>query len=197
MFSMLRSFVLTLLAGAALAPAQPTSYPYVVKTIAGTFPLGDGELATSAQLSFVKGLAFDSAGNLYFTDSSRVRVITLDGKIKTIAGNGPSGFSGAFGLATSAALRNPQGVAVDKANNVYIADLSNRRVRKVAADGTISTFAGTGIFGQPQDGAPSGSRLGSPYGLTIDAADNLYLTDISFGVVLKITSGGQMTRVAG
>ena len=91
-------------------------------------------------------MAVDAAGNLYIAEFSnnRVRKVATNGNISTLAGNGVSGFSGDGGQATSAQLNGPQGVAVDSAGNVYIADTANNRVRKVAANGVITTVAGNG-----------------------------------------------------
>jgi sugar lactone lactonase YvrE len=95
---------------------------------------GDGGKATSAQLSYPKGLALDSAGNLYFADreNNRIRKVTPDGVITTVAGNGEQGWGGDGGPATSAQLSSPSGVALDSTGNLYIADLAGGCIRKVS-----------------------------------------------------------------
>ncbi|MER6567470.1 RICIN domain-containing protein [Streptomyces sp. NPDC001093] len=160
---------------------------------------GDGSLATSALLSNPYAVAVDGAGNLYIADSGnhRVRKVTADGYISTFAGSGPKGFAGGFGgdggLATSARLNFPTGVAVDSTGVLYIADQRNHRVRMVTADGNISTFAGsdpagfTGVL--DGDGGPATSALlASPYGLAVDFTDALYIAEQGNHRVRKVES---------
>src|SRR5262249_44925499 len=108
----------------------------IISTVAGngTFGYsGDGGPATSAQLNSAAGVALDGAGNLYIADfrNQRIRKVDAAGTITTVAGNGTSGYSGDGGPAISAQLSFPGGVAVDSAGNLYIADQSNQRIRKV------------------------------------------------------------------
>jgi DNA-binding beta-propeller fold protein YncE len=106
---------------------------------------GDGGPAAQAKLIFPEGLALDDAGSLYIADSGghRVRRISPDGIITTVAGNGVLGCSGDGGPATKAQLFRPRGVAVDSDGNLFIADSCNNRIRKVSLDGVITTVAGT------------------------------------------------------
>src|SRR5262245_41279608 len=98
--------------------------------------------------------------------------------ITTVAGNGTAGFSGDGGPATSAQLNAPFSVAVDSAGNIYIAEWSNNRVRKVSPSGVITTFAGTGAAGFGGDGGPAtDAALNSPEGVAVDAAGNVYIAD--------------------
>lgn len=115
---------------------------------------GDGGPASSALLDDPRSLTIDSVGNLFIADhgNHRIRKIDTGGTITTIAGTGVRGFSGDGGAATSAALNEPQGVAVDLAGNVFFSDTLNQRLRKVDTSGIISTVAGTGIGGFSGDG---------------------------------------------
>jgi hypothetical protein len=119
--------------------------------------LGDGGPATAARLSHVNSVAVDRQGNVYISDhgSGRVRKVSLDGTITTIAGGGSPRGDG--GPATLARLYAPLQVAVDGPGNVYIADYADQRVRKVSPGGTITTFAGTGKGGFSGDGGPATS----------------------------------------
>jgi uncharacterized protein (TIGR03437 family) len=159
---------------------------------------GDGGPATAAQLNFPLGVAVDSTGDLYIADANnqRVRKVT-NGVIATVAGNGMQGFSGDNGLANTAQLNLPVGVAVDSSGNLYIADAQNNRVREVV-NGVIATVAGSGGSGFAGFSGPAtGVRLDNPSAVAVDAAGNLY---ISVGLyesnVLKV-SNGAVTVVAG
>src|SRR5438876_3830946 len=130
----------------------------------------DGGPAASAALSWPYGVAVDGAGNIYIADTGnhRIRKVSPDGIITTVAGLGSFtngsfsgvGYSGDGGPATEATLNSPHGVAVDTNGNIYIADTENRRIRKVASDGTITTVAGNGLFSESGDGGPAtGAQL--------------------------------------
>ncbi len=174
----------------------------VITTIAGNVTpgfSGDNGPATSAQLNFPVSVALDSAGNLYIADelNHRVRKVSTNGTITTVAGNGNFGFSGDNGPATSAQLTSPTGVAVDSAGNLYIAD-GSARVRKVS-NGVITTVAGNGTQGFGGDNGPAASaELSVPTGLALDAAGNLYIADqdnnrvreVSNGVIFTIAGNG-------
>jgi hypothetical protein len=160
---------------------------------------GDGGPATSAALRAPAGVTF-SGGNLMVADSyaHTVRNVDSGGTISTLAGTGVSGFSGDGGPATAARLGQPGDVVKDAAGNLYIADFLNSRIRKVAPDGTINTFAGTGSFGYTGDSGPALlARLASPVGLDIDAAGNLYVADVGNHTVRRITPAGIISTVAG
>ncbi|MET9804489.1 RICIN domain-containing protein [Streptomyces sp. NPDC006368] len=161
---------------------------------------GDGGLATAAKLNTPLGVAVDGTGVLYVTDygNCRVRKIAADGTISTVAGNGSAGPGGDGGPAVSAQLNNPHGVAVDGAGVLYIADADNHRVRKVAADGTISTVAGTGSAGFGGDDGPATSaQLNLPLAVVVDSAGNLYVSEYNNHRVRKITPDGTISTVAG
>ncbi|MFB0620818.1 RICIN domain-containing protein [Streptomyces sp. AGS-58] len=166
-----------------------------ISTVAGTGAPGlapDGALATAAQLKNPSAVAVDSAGNLYIADvnNQRVRKVTkADGKIRTVAGTGAATYVRDGVQAASAPLYSPMAVAVDSTDTLYIADASNHRVRKVAADGTISTLAGTGTatFGGDGESAAS-AKLSGPHGLAVDCVDTLYIADYNNNRVRKVSS---------
>jgi uncharacterized protein (TIGR03437 family) len=158
---------------------------------------GDGGLATAAQLFRPSGLAVDSAGDLFIADSGNERVRKVaNGVIVTVAGNGLTGYTGDGGAATSARLNGPEGLAVDSAGNLYIADTNNFCVRRVA-NGVITTVAGNGTAGFSGDNGPAASaQLNDPYAVVVDAAGNLYISDTLNARIRKVASG-VITTIAG
>jgi sugar lactone lactonase YvrE len=159
---------------------------------AGIDGVGDGGAATSAQLSNPSGLALDSAGNLYIadTDYNLVRRVNMTtGIITAVAGTGSLGYSGDNGLATSAMLAAPQGVAVDAANNIYVADFGNNAIRQIRADTQkIFTLAGRGSTGYYGDGGnPLVAFLMNPTSLAVNENGNLYIADYGNNVVREVS----------
>ena len=161
---------------------------------------GDGGPATQAAIAFPSGVAVDAAGNFYFADktNNRLRKVDKKGVITTFAGTGTAGYSGDGGPATSAKLGLNltaafQGVAVDSAGNVYIADPKNNRIRMVNPAGIISTFAGngtpfaTGSLGNGDGGPPASASVMTPYGVKVDSAGNVYIADTGHGSIRKVT----------
>ena len=171
-----------------------------ISTVAGNGTWGysgNGSPAISAELEGPAGVVVDGAGNLYFSDfgNNVIRQITPAGIISTVAGNGTWGYGGDGGPATSAELEGPTGIAVDGAGNLYIADASNNRIRKVTPGQgwTITTVAGGGSGG---DGGPATSAaLASPEGVAVDGAGNLYIADSGHGVIREVTPGGIISTV--
>lgn len=175
----------------------------IATVIAGTGTSGfsgDGGAATSAQLNAPKGIAIDSAGNIYIADTSnhRIRKINTSGIISTIAGTGTGTFGGDNAAATAAKVNSPQGVAVDSSGNIYIADTSNNRIRKIDTNGNISTVAGNGTGGYLGDNvAATGTRINAPRGIAVDSSGNLYIADSSNNRIRKVSTGGTITTFAG
>jgi sugar lactone lactonase YvrE len=186
----------------------------VITTIAGTGAQGnggDGGLATSATLNQPWGVTLDPQGDIFIADTSnhRIRMICAvaqgtvingtacpaAGAITTVAGsgmingNGSGGFSGDNGQATHADLNFPYTVAFDAAENMYIPDQENDRVRRVNASGTITTFAGTGAAGYTNDGqAATSAELWAPSGVAVDPAGNVYIADSQNSAIRKVSS---------
>ncbi|GEM_PF-644593 len=133
-----------------------------------------------------------------FTYQWRLNGTNLPPIITTVAGTSGWGFSGDGGSATNAKLNFPEGVAIDAAGNLFIADYSNNRIRKVDTNGIITTIAGTGTQGNSGNGGLAvNATLYRPAGVTFDAAGNLYISEYGNGDVRKVDTNGIITRVAG
>jgi sugar lactone lactonase YvrE len=161
---------------------------------------GDGGAATSAHLNYPYGAALDAAGNLYIadTDNERIRKVNTNGIITTVAGNGTNLYTGDGGPATNASLSAPTGVALDAADNLYIADQGNNRIRRVDTNGIITTVAGNGIATYAGDGgAATNASLNVPFNVAFDASGNLYVVDWNNNRIRRVDTNGIMTTVAG
>ena len=174
----------------------------IITTIAGNGAAGylsDGGQATAAELNFPTGIAVDGSGNVFIADqnNNRIRKVNATGIITTFAGNGTSSFSGDGGQATAAALNGPTGVTVDRNGNVYIADWSNARVRKVNTSGIISTYAGNGGSGYSGDGGQATAAELYPHGLATDSSNNVYIADYNNHAVRKVNTSGVISTFAG
>ena len=175
----------------------------IIRTVAGNGIEGfggDGGLATAAQLNHPNSVTVDAQNSVYITDggNQRIRRVTASGIISTVAGNGTQGSDGDGGLAISAQLFNPVGIAVDTMGNIYIADTSNQRIRKVTVGGVISTVAGNGMRGFSGDGGPAiSAELSNPFGVAVDTMGNLYIADTGNYHIRKVTTGGVISSVAG
>ena len=177
----------------------------IITTIAGTGTSGyngDNIQATTARLNYPKGVEVGPDGALYIGDANNHRVRRLDlstGVITTVAGTGVAGFSGDGGSATSARLNQPRNLAFGPNGDMYIADNSNYRVRRVsAATKTISTVAGSGVAGYGGDGGPATSaRMNEVRDVAVDRAGNLYIADEKNHRIRWVDTSGIMRTFAG
>ena len=177
----------------------------IITTVAGTGTFGyngDGILATNATLSAPNDVAFDSSGNLFIADwqNSRVRKVDMGtGIISTIAGTGTAGYNGDGIAATIAQITSPCGIIFDNTGNLYFADLTGYRIRKITkSSGLISTIAGTGTGGYNGDGiAATVAQLGAPAYIRFDAAENIYIGEGDHRVRKITKSTGIISTIAG
>jgi Gluconolactonase len=155
-----------------------------VSTFAGSGVAGfaDG-IGVAAQFNYPKGITIDNAGVIYVADASnnRIRKITSDGTVTTFAGSGVAG--AANGIGTAAQFKYPTSIAADLYGNLFVADFSNNKIRKITSDGTVSDFGGTGYNG--------------PSGIAVDINGNVYVADQTSRKIRKITPSGVMTTLAG
>ena len=177
--------------------------PGYIKTLAGSGAQGssgDGGAATSAQLYNPNGVAADASGNIFIADTNnnKIRLVTSAGIITTIAGVGTQGPSGDGGMATSAQLYSPYGVAVDSNGNFYIADFNNDNIRMVNRAGIIKTLAGMGVQGSSGDGgAATNAQLYHPAGVAVDSSGNVYFSDLGNHKIRMITTSGIIRTFTG
>ena len=178
----------------------------VISTAAGNGTsnyIGEAGPATAAGLASPAGVAVDAAGDLFIADpgNNRIREVNAsNGLITTVAGDGTSGYSGDGGQATAAELSGPEGVAVDAAGNLFIADSGNTVIREVnLSTGVISTVAGNGSPGYSGDGGQAtAAELDSPSGVAVDAAGDLFIADTVNDVIREVNqANGVITTVAG
>ena len=175
----------------------------IITTVAGNGTAGfsgDGGPATQASLNLPSGLAVDSKDNLYISDRSnnRVRVVNSKGIIKTIAGNGKDGYHGDNMPALKATLDKPFGLAIDKDNNLFIADRGNNRIRKVDGSGLISTVAGDGGFYFIGDNGPAyRASIAGPTDVAVDGKGNIYIADRNNNRIRVVDKLGMIRTLMG
>ncbi|HEX3480072.1 MAG TPA: hypothetical protein VHT91_33870 [Kofleriaceae bacterium] len=172
----------------------------VVTTLAGTAGIlgSTDDTGAAASFRFPSGVAVDSAGNIYVADrgNSTIRKVTAAEVVTTLAGTaGTLGSTDDTGAA--ARFNNPNGVAVDSAGNVYVADGGNHTIRKVTAAGVVTTLAGTAGMAGSADGTGPAARFNEPFGVAVDSADNIYVADDGNSTIRKITAAGVVTTLAG
>ncbi|WP_342328710.1 NHL repeat-containing protein [Pedobacter sp. FW305-3-2-15-E-R2A2] len=171
----------------------------MVSTLAGTgaSTFGDG---TGLQASFSnpQKIAIDEAGNIYLADqrNHRIRKITQQGVVTTVAGSGEQGYADGNGI--SAQFSSPTGIAVDGSGNLYIADSGNNCIRKITSSGVVSTLAGMGGTSNGfMDGTGTDARFNYPYALTLDKSNNIFVADLNNNRIRKVTPAGVVTTYVG
>jgi sugar lactone lactonase YvrE len=176
----------------------------IITVIAGNHTTGysgDGGYATAAQLYLPADVCLDRYGNIYVSEIGNhcVRKITTTGFITTFAGNGTVGNGGDGGLADTATLNGPFGIAFDTSGNLFIADAYSNCIRKVAVSGIIYTVAGnSGATGYTGDGGPAtGATFNSPHDIAFDSSRNMYIADFGNNVIRKINTFGTISTMAG
>lgn len=186
--------------GSAITPVSPTvsggltNSAISVSTFTGIGSGNSDGNATTARFNQPNGGVFDAAGNMYVSDVSnhRIRKITPAGDVTTFAGSS-AGFVDATGIA--ARFFNPTDLTIDAAGNLYVADKTNNKIRKVTPAGVVTTFAGSTSGSTDANG--TSAKFSQPQGITIDASGNLYVADASNNRIRKITPAGDVTTVAG
>ncbi|MCW3122888.1 MAG: hypothetical protein JWQ38_2380 [Flavipsychrobacter sp.] len=171
----------------------------IITTYAGGgIILGDGGLATNAQLNKPSNVYGDKAGNIYIGERGRIRMINTAGIITTIAGTGITGLSGDGGPATTAQIFNPHGMLLDNNGNFYFADRSNNRIRKIDPSGIITTYAGT-TDGFSGDGGPAtAAQLSGPISFVIDYTGSMVIGDNQNNCLRRVNGiTGIITTIAG
>eukprot|EP00959_Pyramimonas_sp_CCMP1952_P431436 9035876-Pyramimonas_sp.AAC.1 len=154
----------------------------IVSTLAGTGAsegYRDGTL-NDTDIKFTQpcGVVVDRAGNVIVADRNnhRIRKISPQGLVSTIAGTGESGYRDGAGTAR-ARFHRPNGVAVDRDGNVIVADMNNHCIRMISPQGLVSTLAGTGVEGH-RDGAGAAAQFNTPIGVTVDRGGNVIVADV-------------------
>lgn len=172
----------------------------VVSTLAGSPGISgavDGT-GSAARFNSPTGIAVDASGNVYVAEAGdwTIRKITPAGVVSTFAGAAFQ-LGSADGVGTAARFFIPYGLAIDSSGNLYVADRGNHTIRKITADGTVSTLAGTAQQSGFVDGTGSAARFNNPWGVTVDTAGNVFVADYGNNAVRKITPAGVVTTVAG
>ena len=178
------------------SPGMPTTSETVI-TFAGSGSQGSvNGFGNSASFNVPLGIAADAAGNIYVADlgTNLIRKINSNGLVTTLAGSGADG--SANGTGTGASFSSPNGVAVDAAGNIYVADYGNNLIRKINPDGVVTTLAGSGAAGSA-NGTGTAASFFSPAGVAVDGAGNVYVADYGNNLIRKIDPNKVVTTLAG
>lgn len=193
----------TMLVRAIFPPANlraPANGP-AIQTIAGTgaqASSADGATALSTSLDHPVAVAIDASGAVVFIDGNRVRRVTAQGTVVTVAGGGEAGYAGDGGAAISARLDSPQALAVASDGSIFIADTLNNRIRRVDPQGIVTTVAGSGEAGFSGDDGPAvHARLNAPAGVAVGFLDHVLIADSGNNRIREISSTGDITTIAG
>jgi RHS repeat-associated protein len=187
----------------AITPLTPTNSGSAVSVSGQTSTLAGGSIGYTdgtggnARLNSPVGMVCDPAGNIYVTDADNhcIRKITPAGVVTTYAGIG--GTNGAAnGPAATATFYNPEGICMDAAGNLYVADYHNHLIRKITANGIVSTLAGNGTQGY-NDGNAATAEFNGPMGVAVDGSGNVYVGDCGNNMIRKISPSGIVSTVAG
>ncbi len=175
----------------------PPPDPYLITTTAGGGILPTPAAAINSPIGYPNWVAASDWGNVYFASGNRVFMVDKAGTLVRIAGQEEEGFGGDGGPAVDALLDDPQSIVVDHLGNLYIGD-GSFRIRRVGTDGIITTVAGTGVFGYTGDNGPAiDAQITVAYGMAVDAAGNLFFSDLANYAVREIALDGTITTVAG
>lgn len=175
----------------------------IISTVAGTGQAGSGGdkgPATTAQLNSPTDVEVTADGVIYIADSAnhRIRRIDQTGYITNWIGTGTAGFSGDGGVAATAQLNTPKGIALGPDGSLFIADTTNQRIRKMSPDGTIQTVAGNGTVGNAGDGGPAlSASLNFPNAITVDDEDSIWIADGENNRVRRVFTSGDINTVTG
>jgi streptogramin lyase len=183
----------------AVLDSKLSAQPFTFTTFAGTAGYGSQDgLASSARFNNLTSLALDTLSNIYVADfgNSTIRKITPGGVVSTLAGQ-TGVFSSTDGAGGYATFNYPASIAADPAGNLYVTDLVNNTIRKITPVGVVSTFAGSPGPGDYKDDTGTAARFNGPYGITIDAAGNLYVSEIQNQTIRKISPAAVVTTLAG
>ena len=164
---------------------------------AGVSGIADG-YGGEARFAYPDGVASDSSGNLYIADHDNhtIRKMNPAGGVTTLAG--AAGISGnSDGTGSAARFNGPTGVAVDSSGNVYVADAGNTSIRKITANGVVTTFAGVSGVAGSSDGGGAAARFNAAQGIAVDSAGNVYVADTNNSTIRKVTASGTVTTIAG
>ncbi len=184
-----------------LGCSDPAKTNITVSTFAGDGSEGSTDATgVAASFYFPQGIAFDSSANIYVSDTgnNKIRKITSSGVVTTFAGQVSNASGSTDATGTSASFNAPNGLAFDTSGNLYVADVSNNKIRKITSSGVVTTFAGqVSNASGSTDATGTAASFNGPNGLAFDTNSNIYIADNFNNKIRKITSSGVVTTIAG